>query len=99
MVEKSQVLDVLREVEDPEIMMNIVDLGLIYRLEPKEDVVEIDFTLTFPGCPAADYIRQQIVDKVEQNTQLPVEANLVWDPPWRPEFMTDEAKISLGYPV
>ncbi len=99
MVEKSEVLDVLKDVEDPEIMMNIVDLGLIYRLEPKEDSIEIDFTLTFPGCPAADYIQKQIVDKVEEKTKLPVEANLVWDPPWRPEYMTDEAKISLGYPI
>ena len=96
---QNELLDCLKDVEDPELMMNIVDLGLVYRVEAMDDRVEIDFTLTTPGCPAGDYIQEQIVEKLEEKSKLPVEASLVWNPPWAPEFMSDEAKIALGFPV
>ena len=96
---KSELLDALKDVEDPELMMNIVDLGLVYRVEVAEDHVEIDFTLTTPGCPAGDYIQEQIVEKAEAAAKVPAEVNLVWTPMWAPDYMTDEAKIALGYPV
>jgi metal-sulfur cluster biosynthetic enzyme len=98
-VTQAELLDALKTVEDPELMMNIVDLGLVYRIEDKEDHVEIDYTLTTPGCPAADFIEEQIVEKLEERSKIPVEANLVWNPPWGPEYMSDEAKIALGFPV
>ena len=98
-MKQSELLDALKAVEDPELMMNIVDLGLVYRVEEKDDHVEIDFTLTTPGCPAGEYIQQQIVEKIEEVAGIPAEANLVWSPPWGPEYMTDEAKIALGFPV
>ena len=96
---QADLLDSLKTVEDPELMMNIVDLGLVYRVEAKDDHVEIDYTLTTPGCPAGDYIEEQIVEKLEERAEMPVEANLVWNPPWGPEYMSDEAKIALGFPV
>lgn len=96
---RTEILDALKEVEDPELMMNIVDLGLVYRVEIVEDAIEIDFTLTTPGCPAGDYIQQQVIEKAEAVSDRPVEVKLVWNPPWAPEYMTDEAKIALGFPV
>ena len=98
-IERSEILEVLRDVEDPELMMSIVDLGLVYRVDVAPDHIEIDFTLTTPGCPAGDHIEQQIVEKVETFAELPVETKLVWSPPWAPEYMSDEAKIALGYPI
>ena len=96
---QADLLDSLKTVEDPELMMNIVDLGLVYRVEEKEGHVEVDYTLTTPGCPAGEYIEEQIIEKLEERAELPVEANLVWNPPWGPEYMSDEAKIALGFPV
>ena len=98
-MKRSELLDALKDVEDPELMMNVVDLGLIYRVEIREEVVEIDFTLTTPGCPAGDFIREQIVEKAQEASGRQVEANLVWTPRWGPEYMSDEAKIALGFPV
>ena len=99
MFKRSEILDVLKEVQDPELMMSVMDLGLVYRVEVHEDRIEIDFTLTSPGCPVGDLIENYIVEKVEEFAQVPVETKLVWSPPWGPEYMSDEAKISLGYPV
>jgi metal-sulfur cluster biosynthetic enzyme len=96
---KTELLDALKDVEDPELMMNIVDLGLVYRVEVADDHVEIEFTLTTPGCPAGDYIQEQIIEKAETASQLPAEVTLVWTPTWVADYMTDEAKIALGYPI
>ena len=57
MVSREEVMDVLRNVEDPELAFSIVDLGLVYRVDVKETAIEVDFTLTYPGCPAEDIIR------------------------------------------
>jgi metal-sulfur cluster biosynthetic enzyme len=96
---KNQMLDVLRYVDDPELGMNIVDLGLVYRVEAADDHLEVEFTLTTPGCPEGEYIEARIVEKLEEASGLPVEAKLVWSPMWGPEYMSDEAKIALGYPI
>ena len=96
---KNEVLDLLQTVEDPELMMGIVDLGLVYEVEVRDEEVYVEFPLTYPGCPAGDMIQNQIVEKVEQGTGMAVQAELVWNPPWAPEFMSDEAKVALGYPV
>ena len=93
------VLSVLNDVIDPEVYLGIVDLGLVYRIEILDDRIEVDFTLTAPGCPAAEDIEREITEKVEAFAGLPVKAKVVWRPPWRPEFMSDEAKVSLGYPI
>ncbi|MFG1289780.1 DUF59 domain-containing protein [Xanthobacter versatilis] len=88
----------LRTVTDPEIPVNIYDLGLIYRIELKDDgVVEIDMTLTAPGCPVAGQMLgwvQQAVGVVEGVSD--VKMKLVFDPPWDKSRMSDEVQLELG---
>lgn len=100
MVTKEEVFEVLKNVYDPEIMMNIVDIGLIYRLEVAPESIEIDYSLTYPGCPAGDMISNEIMTTVQDYSGIKdVKVNLVWDPPWTPERMSEEARISMGYPI
>ena len=99
MVSRDAVFMVLKNVEDPEIMMNIVDLGLVYRVDVKEDAIEVDFTLTYPGCPAEEMIRQDIVETLRDAFGLEVKATIVWSPMWGPERMSEEARLALGYPI
>ena len=90
-------LDALREVVDPELMINIVDLGLIYEVQPGEDSVVVDMTLTSPACPAGPQIMQQAkmaLERLEDVTEAVI--NLVMTPPWSPDRMTDEARDQLG---
>jgi FeS assembly SUF system protein len=95
---KAQVIDVLRTVYDPEIPVNIYDLGLIYGCDVDEKgVVEVEMTLTAPGCPVAQSFPgtvESAIRKVPGVTAARVE--LVWDPPWCQDRMTDEAKLELG---
>jgi len=99
---QEEVLTALKDCYDPEIPVNIVDLGLIYgiRIDPAENEkqdVTVDMTLTSQGCPAHVTIGQQVKDRVEQ---LPgvhtVNVNVVWNPPWTPERLSTEARKQLG---
>ncbi len=100
MVTKEEVLEVLKNVYDPEIMMNIVDIGLVYNVDVTPEKIQIDYTLTYPGCPAGDMISNEIMVTVQDFAGIKdVRANLVWDPPWGPERMSEEARISMGYPI
>ena len=100
MATKGEVLDALTRVVDPEIGINIVDVGLVYRVDVAEDHVEVDFTLTSPGCPLADTIVADIRKEVAHATGMDdVRANLVWNPPWSMDFMSEEARLQLGYPI
>jgi metal-sulfur cluster biosynthetic enzyme len=100
MVSRSEIIELLKNVNDPELMMSVVDLGLVYRVDVSESKIEVDFTLTYPGCPAADYIQDQIVQTIRDYTGVDdVVAQTVWDPPWRPDYMSEEARVSLGYPI
>ena len=96
-VEKDIVLT-LKNVYDPEIPVNIYDLGLIYRIELKEDdSVDIDMTLTAPNCPAADFMMEDVKMKVESIEGISaVNLNLVFEPEWSQDLMTEEAKLELG---
>ncbi len=97
---KAEVLDALKDVVDPEIGMNIVDVGLIYRVEPGAERVEVDFTLTSPGCPLGDQIVYDINRVLKEKLGFAeVTANLVWNPPWSIDFMSEEARLELGYPI
>ena len=91
-------LEALREVIDPELMINIVDLGLIYDIREEEDeVVSVDMTLTSPACPAGPQLVQQskmALERLEGITEAQI--NLVMTPPWTPERMTDDARDKLG---
>ncbi len=95
-----QLLDELRVVLDPELGVNIVDLGLVYKVEAAEDRVAVDFTLTYPGCPLGPELKSEIEQTIRDVTGIEeVEATLVWEPLWGPERMTEEARFSLGYPI
>jgi metal-sulfur cluster biosynthetic enzyme len=100
MATREQIFDALRQVNDPEIGINIVDLGLVYRAEMKGDAIEIDYTLTYPGCPAEKIIRREIIGVVQDTFGIPdVKATVVWAPLWGPERMSEEARVTLGYPI
>ena len=100
MVSREEVLDVLRNVEDPELAFSIVDLGLVYRIDVQEKAIEVDFTLTYPGCPAEDIIRRDIIETVRDAFGLiDVKATTVWSPLWGPERMSEEVRVALGYPI
>jgi metal-sulfur cluster biosynthetic enzyme len=95
---KEEVVEALREVEDPELGMDIVELGLMYDVEVNGPKVKIVHSLTSMGCPAGPMIQEGIY---EAATALPgvedVEVELIWDPPWTPERMSDDAKFILGF--
>ena len=95
---KEQVVAVLRTIFDPEIPVNIYDLGLVYRLDVGDDgVVDIEMTLTTPGCPVAQTFPGTVESTVRQTPGIrDVHVNLVWDPPWSPDILTDEVKLQLG---
>ena len=100
MISQDEILETIRKVEDPELGLSIVDLGLVYRIETKETSVEIDFTLTYPGCPLGDVIEHDIVDAIHNTFGLiDVKTTVVWFPVWGPERMTEEARVALGYPI
>lgn len=100
MATKGDVLDALDRVIDPEIGLSIVEVGLVYRVEVLEDHIDVDFTLTSPGCPLAATIMEDIVTEVKQATGFEdIRANLVWNPPWSLDFMSEEARLQLGYPI
>jgi len=93
------ILTVLKTVYDPEIPVNIYDLGLIYSVDIDDEAnVTIDMTLTAPNCPVADSLVQEVQDKVNfiQGVKS-AKVNLVFDPPWDKEMMSEEAKLELGY--
>jgi FeS assembly SUF system protein len=92
------IVDVLRTVYDPEIPVNVYDLGLIYKIElDDENNVIIDMTFTAPSCPMADYIIEDIDMKVGGIKGVAsVKINVVFEPEWNKDMMTDEAKLELG---
>jgi metal-sulfur cluster biosynthetic enzyme len=95
---KEEVLEALRNVHDPELGINIVDLGLVYGVELDGDTVHITYTLTTMGCPIGPMIEaemRQFLSGVEGVSN--VEAEMVLRPPWTPEKMSDEAKAALGF--
>lgn len=93
------IIAALRSVYDPEIPVNVYDLGLIYRIEiGVERAVEIDMTLTAPACPVAGEIMNWVRNAVEGVDGIGVvKINLVFDPPWDQSKMSDEAKLELGF--
>jgi metal-sulfur cluster biosynthetic enzyme len=95
---KEDVVEALRVVEDPELGMDIVELGLLYDAEVEGPKVHVTFTLTSMGCPVGPLIEQQIRETVESMDGVTeVDAELTWDPPWSPEKMSDDAKFILGF--
>ena len=100
MVTEDAILEQLKNVMDPELGINIVDLGLVYRVEAGDDYLEVDFTLTYVGCPAEEMLRKDIVETLRDVFGiLKVKARTVWTPLWQPERMSEEARVALGYPI
>jgi FeS assembly SUF system protein len=95
---EGEIVKALKEVYDPEIPVNVYDLGLIYNIEVDDNNnVSIRMTLTAPNCPIADDILKEVHDKVKEIEQVnEVDVKLVFDPPWDKEMMSEEAKLDLG---
>ena len=95
---KEQVVDALRAVEDPELGMDIVELGLFYDVEIEGPKVKVIHTLTSMGCPVGPMIQENIDQIARSMPEVEdVEVELTWDPPWSPEKMSDDAKFILGF--
>ena len=96
---EEKIVRMLRTVYDPEIPVNVYDLGLIYKVEVDDDkTVHIDMTLTAPNCPAADFIMEDVQMKVETVDEVKsVDLRLVFEPEWDKEMMSEEAKLELGF--
>ena len=95
---EERIVDVLKTVYDPEIPVDIYELGLIYRIEVKDSgEVEIDMTFTAPTCPAADFILEDVRQKVEAvNGVTSANVQLVFEPIWDQSMMSEEARLELG---
>ncbi len=98
MPSKEEVLEALRQVEDPELGMDVVDLGLVYEVEVEGATAKVLYSLTSMGCPAGPLIAQDM-DRVAR--EVPgvedVDLELTFDPPWTPDRMSDDAKFILGF--
>jgi metal-sulfur cluster biosynthetic enzyme len=95
---RDDVIEALRAVEDPELGMDIVELGLLYDVESQGPRVKVLYSLTSMGCPAGPLIQQSIEEVVQSMHGVEqVETELTWDPPWTPEKMSDDAKFILGF--
>ncbi|MBR1484818.1 MAG: DUF59 domain-containing protein [Prevotella sp.] len=110
---EERIVDVLKTVYDPEIPVNIYDLGMIYKIDVKDDAatpeggsasvsdgafVELDMTFTAPNCPAADFILEDVRTKVESVEGVKgCNVNLVFEPAWDQSMMSEEARVELGF--
>jgi FeS assembly SUF system protein len=96
---ENKVVEMLKTIYDPEIPVDIFELGLIYEVRIDEDKnVDIDMTLTSPNCPVAESMPKEVEDKVSTvEGVLSAKVNIVFDPPWDKEMMSEEAKLELGF--
>ena len=96
-LEKDTVIDAMKQVYDPEIPINVVDLGLIYDVNVNDGNVHVLMTLTAPGCGMGPFIAQQAEWRVAELEQVEdVEVEMVYEPPWTPDMISEEGKASLG---
>jgi metal-sulfur cluster biosynthetic enzyme len=97
---EERVREALRTVDDPEVGMNIIDLGLVYRINITPEFVRVELTMTTPACPMGDLITENAHRAVR--AALPegvaVEVALVWEPPWTPDMMSESARQTFGWP-
>lgn len=96
---EERIVDVLKTVYDPEIPVNIYDLGMIYKIDVQDNAtVELEMTFTAPNCPAADYILEDVRTKVESVEGISgANVNLVFEPAWDQSMMSEEARLELGF--
>ena len=98
-MEPDEIRTALREVIDPEVGINVVDLGLVYGLEVTGQDVRVRLTMTSPACPLGAHLRDQAESAIRRHCPdaASVAIDLVWDPPWSPERMSEGAKRTLGW--
>lgn len=96
---ENTIIDVLKTIHDPEIPVDVYELGLIYEVKIKADGhVEIEMTLTSPNCPVAESMPKEVEDKVAAiDGVASSKVNIVFDPPWDKDMMSEEAKLELGF--
>lgn len=96
---ENTIIDVLKTIHDPEIPVDVYELGLIYEVKIKADGhVEIEMTLTSPNCPVAESMPKEVEDKVAAiDGVTSAKVNIVFDPPWDKDMMSEEAKLELGF--
>jgi len=100
MLTQEKIMAVLSDVNDPELMVSIVDLGLVYRVQIEARNVIVEMTLTSIGCPAGPMLERDIKKHLHEIPDIEkVEVNFVWDPPWDPSMMTEEARLELGFDI
>ncbi len=94
---EDDIREALRDIYDPDIPANVVDLGLVYNIRVDGDEVTIKMTLSTPGSPHAEHIREEITERLFQVDGVEgVQVDIVWEPSWHPDLMSEEAKASLG---
>ena len=97
-VSQDDVYEALEEVIDPELGLDFVSLGLVYDVEIEDSDVYVTFTLTYPGCPIGPQVSEQMREFVSELEGIEkVHPKMVFDPPWSPEMMSEDAKFALGY--
>ena len=96
---EERIVDVLKTVYDPEIPVDIWNLGMIYKVDVRDDhTVEVDMTFTAPSCPASDFILEDVRTKIESLEEVKsATINLVFDPVWDQSMMSEEARVELGF--
>ena len=98
MVSVDEVTDALREVIDPELGLDFVELGLIYEVTVDGGAVHVTYTLTSPGCPIGPQVAEQIEEFVSEIDGIDdVQSTMTFSPPWTPELMSEDAKFALGF--
>ena len=94
---KNKVIEEIKKIYDPEIPVNIYELGLIYDISIKDDNVKVKMTLTTPNCPVAESLPKEVKDSIMEIKEVnKVDLDLVWDPPWDKSMMSDAAKLELN---
>jgi len=99
LVTMEEIVKALKECYDPEIPVNVWDLGLIYDVSVDGDKIHVKMTLTAPGCPMHTFISQDVKQKLQSISGVKeATVEVVWDPPWSPDKMSPQAKVQLGIP-
>ena len=94
---QEKVINEIKKVYDPEIPVNIYELGLIYKIEVINDIVKVEMTLTTPNCPVADSLPKMVKDNILKVAGVnDVDLKIVWDPPWTKDMMSEAAKLELN---
>jgi|SRR3990167_5952098 len=98
-VTKEEIFTKLREVLDPELNYNIVDLGLVYEIKVQKNKVKVVMTLTYPGCPLGSLVKKLVEDKLKELTGVSeVNFQFTFTPPWDPSRMSEEVRLELNLP-